>query len=112
MIKNLPLKNKYLFLAMGPGKPILTWPIVQQKTGWGVLILIGGGYAIAEASDESGFSDWFANLLAKMVEGWVPWTVCLLCSVMAAMFTEVTSNSAACALFVPLLNKLVSEIYG
>ena len=96
---------------MGPGKPILTWPIVQQKTGWGVLILIGGGYAIAEASDESGFSDWFANLLAKMVEGWVPWTVCLLCSVMAAMFTEVTSNSAACALFVPLLNKLVSEIY-
>ena len=93
---------------MGPSKPILNWPTVQRKTGWGVLILIGGGYAIAAASDESGFSDWVANNLAKIVDGWDAWVICLLCSVMAAMFTEVTSNSAACALFVPLLNKLVS----
>ena len=102
--------NLKYYLGMGPSKPILNWTIVQQKTGWGVLILIGGGYAIAAASDESGFSDYVANGLAKLVEEWDPWVICLLCSVMAAMFTEVTSNSAACALFVPLLNKLVWPI--
>ena len=32
------------------------------------MILIGGGYAIAAASDESGFSDYVANGLAKLVE--------------------------------------------
>lgn len=97
-------------VTIGPSKPILNWPTVQRKTGWGVLILIGGGYAIAAASDESGFSDWVANNLAKMVEGWDAWVICLLCSVMASLFTEVTSNSAACALFVPLLNKLALNI--
>ena len=96
-------------LDKGPARPILTWPVVQRKTGWGVLVLIGGGYAIAVASDESGFSDWVANNLAELVDGWDAWVICLLCSTMAACFTEVTSNSAACALFVPLLNKLVSK---
>ena len=82
--------------------------MVQLKSSWGVLILIGGGYAIADASNSSGFSDWVAEGLAGLVTGWEPWTVCLLCSTMAALFTEITSNSASCALFVPLLDKLVS----
>ena len=82
--------------------------MVQLKSSWGVLILIGGGYAIADASNSSGFSDWVAEGLAGLVTGWEPWTVCLLCSTMAALFTEITSNSASCALFVPLLDKLVN----
>ena len=94
--------------ASGPARPILNWNVVQLKSSWGVLILIGGGYAIADASNSSGFSDWVAEGLAGLVEGWEPWTVCLLCSTMAALFTEITSNSASCALFVPLLDKLVS----
>lgn len=140
--KNSTFNIKNIYLDKGPAKPILTWPVVQRKTGWGVLVLIGGGYAIAVASDESGFSvlgfylnvwffftilvydilyiiycisnlnpisDWVANNLADLVESWDAWVICLLCSTMAACFTEVTSNSAACALFVPLLNKLVSS---
>ena len=95
--------------ASGPARPILNWNVVQLKSSWGVLILIGGGYAIADASNSSGFSDWVAEGLAGLVTGWEPWTVCLLCSTMAALFTEITSNSASCALFVPLLDKLVRQ---
>ena len=43
-------------IAHGPATPILNWNVVQLKSSWGVLILIGGGYAIADASDSSGFS--------------------------------------------------------
>jgi len=93
-----------------PAIPILNWQVVQLRSSWGVLILIGGGYAIADASDASGFSDWVADGLATVVTGWEPWTICLLCSTMAALFTEITSNSASCALFVPLLNKLALRI--
>jgi len=94
----------------GPARPILTWDVVQRRTGWGVLILIGGGYAIAQASDDSGFSEFVATGLSQLVDGWDDWAVCLLCSVIASLFTEITSNTAACALFVPLLNKLALKI--
>ncbi|CAG5098267.1 Oidioi.mRNA.OKI2018_I69.XSR.g15512.t1.cds [Oikopleura dioica] len=94
----------------GPARPILTWDVVQRRTGWGVLILIGGGYAIAQASDDSGFSEFVATGLAQLVDGWESWAICLLCSIMASMFTEITSNTAACALFVPLLNKLALKV--
>ena len=102
--------NHFLIEQNEPAIPILNWQVVQLRSSWGVLILIGGGYAIADASDASGFSDWVADGLASVVDAWEPWTICLLCSTMAALFTEITSNSASCALFVPLLNKLALRI--
>ena len=35
---------------------ILSWEKLQQKIPWGVLILIGGGFVIAEGATETGFS--------------------------------------------------------
>jgi len=45
----------------GASEGILNWEIVQRKCAWGVLILMGGGFAIAQASDDSGFSEFIAN---------------------------------------------------
>lgn len=30
-------------------KPLLTWDMVHKKLPWGVIILLGGGFALAEA---------------------------------------------------------------
>ena len=30
------------------GSPMLTWPLVQSRLAWGVIILLGGGFALAE----------------------------------------------------------------
>ncbi|CAG5104141.1 Oidioi.mRNA.OKI2018_I69.chr1.g1112.t1.cds [Oikopleura dioica] len=102
--------SKNIKIEDGPAEGILNWEIVQRKCAWGVLILMGGGFAIALASDESGFSEFIANGLAKITDGWDAWAICLLCSVIAALFTEITSNTAANALFMPLLNKLALKI--
>lgn len=32
---------------------ILDWPTVEKKFPWGVLLLIGGGYALADACEVS-----------------------------------------------------------
>ena len=44
-------------LEDGPSRPILTWKQLQQEMHWGVLLLIGGGYAMADASDASGLDN-------------------------------------------------------
>lgn len=43
-------------LENGPSRPILTWKQAQSKMNWGVLLIIGGGYAMADASDRSGMA--------------------------------------------------------
>ena len=90
-------------------KPILNWHMVQRQTNWGVLLINGGGFAIAEASDQSGFSFWFANLLSGL-GNLQPWLIALIVTFVVTFFTEVCSNTAAAALFSPLLAGLAIQI--
>ena len=90
-------------------KPILNWEMVQRQTNWGVLLINGGGFAIAEASDQSGFSFWFANLLSGL-GNLQPWLIALIVTFVVTFFTEVCSNTAAAALFSPLLAGLAIQI--
>ena len=73
---------------------------------WGVLLVIGGGFAMANASDLSGFSSWFASGLQRAVENLPTYAIAIIVSILAALFTEICSNTAATALFVPLLAEL------
>lgn len=41
----------FLFLDSPSFTPILTWNVVEKKVCWGVIILLGGGFAIANASE-------------------------------------------------------------
>ena len=34
----------------GPVPPLLTWQIVQKKMAWNVILLLGGGFAMAHGS--------------------------------------------------------------
>ncbi|CAC5416112.1 SLC13A2_3_5 [Mytilus coruscus] len=46
-----------------PVPPILDWPTVEKKFPWGVLLLIGGGFALADACEKSGLSSWIGSHL-------------------------------------------------
>ena len=39
-------------------KPLLTWKQVAGKMGWGVIFLLGGGFAMAKGITESGMGDY------------------------------------------------------
>ena len=50
----LPKKNPFTNLDDPQPPGILTWEIIQHKLQWGVIILLGGGYALSKGVKESG----------------------------------------------------------
>ena len=89
------------FLPNGKGERLLTWE-VAAKIPWGVLILYGGGIAIAEAFKQSGLSQEIGESLAGLSS--VPVLVMIGVICLAVTFlTEVTSNTATANLILPIL---------
>ncbi|XP_052800974.1 solute carrier family 13 member 2-like [Mya arenaria] len=92
-----------------PLKPLLSWRAAVDKVPWGVVFLLGGGFAMAKASKESGLSAWVGEKLS-VLDFLEPWVLNLvLCYIIAAM-TEVTSNTATCTLMMPILANLAVHL--
>jgi solute carrier family 13 (sodium-dependent dicarboxylate transporter), member 2/3/5 len=72
---------------------------------WPIILLFGGGFALADGFIESGLSIYLANLLtsASDVPLWV--TVAIIC-VGVTFLTELTSNVATVSMLLPLLGPL------
>ncbi|XP_052802409.1 solute carrier family 13 member 2-like [Mya arenaria] len=104
-----PSKVPEAFWTREPLKPILSWRAAVDKVPWGVVFLLGGGFAMAKASKESGLSAWVGEKLS-VLDFLDPWVLNLvLCYIIAAM-TEVTSNTATCTLMMPILANLAVHL--
>jgi solute carrier family 13 (sodium-dependent dicarboxylate transporter), member 2/3/5 len=72
---------------------------------WGVLLLFGGGLALAEAVSVTGLAEWIAGAIAGV--GALPTVVLLLTITAVVIFlTELTSNTATAAAFLPFIASL------
>ncbi|WP_332743275.1 SLC13 family permease [Hydrogenophaga sp.] len=80
----------------------ITWPQIERRTQWGVLLLFGGGLALSEVMATSGASQFLAGAVTAVLQG-AP-TVLLLLGVVAfvVFLTELVSNTASAALLVPI----------
>jgi sodium-dependent dicarboxylate transporter 2/3/5 len=74
----------------------------HRAVPWSVLILLGGGFALAAAFQESGLSAWFGNRLAGGV-GLPPVALVLLVALSVSFLTEVASNTAVATVLLPVL---------
>ena len=72
---------------------------------WGVLILFGGGLSLAAAVTETGLAEWIGTALSAL-DAWP--TALLVAGVTAVIvfLTELTSNTATAAAFLPILGPL------
>ncbi len=72
------------------------------KLPWGVLLLFGGGLALAAVISKTGLAEWIAQGVGSF--GTLPTLAMLGLVVLVIIFlTEVTSNTATAAAFLPLL---------
>jgi sodium-dependent dicarboxylate transporter 2/3/5 len=87
-------------IGRSPARFILTWE-AAVRLPWHVLILFGGGFALAEAFASSGLTAWMGSGLGAL--GHVPVPVLVLAVCLGVTFlTEVTSNTATASVIVPI----------
>lgn len=80
---------------------VLEWKDTK-KLPWGVLILFGGGLSLASAISNTGLAKWIGSGVA----GLNSWPIILLVSLIILLIiflTEITSNLATTAAFLPIL---------
>lgn len=100
-----------LFILPGskPGEPILNWNNTTRLP-WGVLVLFGGGLALAGLIRTSGLADYIASLFGDIQT--VNMVVIIAIVALSIVFlTEITSNTATTAGFLPLLGP-IAESFG
>ncbi|XP_076153321.1 solute carrier family 13 member 4 [Alosa pseudoharengus] len=88
-----------------PLAPMITWKDFQRLMPWEIVILVGGGYALAAGCKVSGLSMWIGRQLEPM-SGLPPWAVTLLACLLVSVVTEFASNPATLTVFLPILSAL------
>ncbi|XP_029372807.1 solute carrier family 13 member 2-like isoform X2 [Echeneis naucrates] len=88
---------------------LLTWDVVHEKMPWNILLLLGGGFALAHGSEKSGLSQWLGESLIPL-QNIPPFAISILLCLLVAMFTECSSNTATTTLFLPILASMATAI--
>lgn len=85
----------------GNGEFLLNWDWAKRLP-WGVLILFGGGLSLAAAISQSGLAQWIGDAMTAGA-GWPVFFIVLLIAFVVIFLTEITSNTATAAVFLPLV---------
>ena len=75
------------------------------KLPWHIILLFGGGFALATGFIDSGLSMWFGHRLSGLSAVHPLLLVAVLC-LMITFLTELTSNTATAEMFLPILAAL------
>lgn len=83
---------------------LLDWE-TASKIPWGILIMFGGGIALADGFKETGLSQAIGNQLS-VFESAPRWAVVLSVCLLVTFLTEITSSTATAMLMMPILGGL------
>ncbi|MGH8166061.1 MAG: SLC13 family permease, partial [Woeseiaceae bacterium] len=86
---------------------LLRWQHIE-KLPWGILILFGGGLALAAAVTDTGLADWLGANLHAVAALPVPLLVVIV-TTMIVFLTELMSNTATVATFLPVVGAVAVE---
>ncbi|XP_003475584.1 solute carrier family 13 member 4 isoform X2 [Cavia porcellus] len=91
-------------------EPIITWKDFQKTMPWEIVILVGGGYALASGSKSSGLSTWIGQQMLCL-SSLPSWAVTLLACVLVSIVTEFVSNPATITIFLPIVCSLSETLH-
>lgn len=100
-----------LFIVPVTWKPrvvALTWK-QAERLPWSVLVLFGGGLSLAAAIQKTGLAGWIGDALGG-IAGWPVYGVILVVTTVVIFLTELTSNTATAAAFLPVVASLATGL--
>ncbi len=90
-----------LFIIPADDDFILNWE-QAVKIPWGIILLFGGGMAIASGFQESGLAQWIGGQMTGL-NGLSIFLILIVIVMMVNFLTEITSNLATTAMLLPAL---------
>ncbi len=91
-----------------PKTKIMDWA-TAQRLPWNIVLLFGGGFALAEGFNISGLSRWLGDQL-KGAGGMHPILIITLASLLIIFLTELTSNTATAQILLPVIAGLAVSL--
>ncbi len=91
----------FLLPAGKENKRLMNWE-TAVRLPWGILLLFGGGFAIAAGMQDSGLSEWLSSHF-HLLKGAPEWILILAVSLLLTFLTEITSNTATTNMILPIL---------
>ena len=89
------------FVVRHNGEPLLTWEFAQKHMSWGLFYLFAGGAALGEILSQTGTAKLVADMLVPFA-GAGGFRAVLIFSLMTLGVTQITSNTAAVGIMVPI----------
>jgi len=94
--------------SRGSGR-LLDWA-TAVRLPWGIVLLFGGGFALAAGFKDSGLSAWLGGHLAGFSDFPI-WVVIIAVCLMMTFLTELTSNTATTQMILPIMASLAVAIH-
>ena len=106
-LKNFDRMIAILITALAPAFKLITWKELEDKIGWGILLLFGGGLCLSVVLGETGTSLWLATVLINSIS--TPWIIIFACIALMVFLTELSSNTGSAAILIPVMIALSNQ---
>ena len=86
----------------GQNRYLMDWE-TTARIPWGILLLFGGGFAIAGAFETTKLSEWVGSVFKNVAEGQPTWVLVTAVCTLLTFLTEFTSNVATVNTVLPII---------
>ncbi len=94
----------------GNRSPVLTWEIAEKSLPWGMILLIGSGFAMAAGFQSTGLSDWLGKAFSEFFTGQPTIVLIFGVCVLVTFLTEFTTNVATVNTLLPTLAAMAAQL--
>jgi sodium-dependent dicarboxylate transporter 2/3/5 len=93
----------------GSSSALIDWNTIQHGIPWGVVLLFGGGFALASGLEVSGLATWIGENFSKL-RGVPIWVLFPIACAFALIITEMASNVATVLMISPILAEAAVQL--